>query len=588
MAGYYLPYGNTSLTFDGSVNTQIFAQNIAESVVQTAAGVTNPAFIQVNHDGSAGTLLSDAATYKFDGNTDKSKILPWNFGITYAALFEPLGSSAFGSSVAINNLLGSGLVSQPTFKSTINPCLRRWHVGAGFELRYHFSDDADGWYAWISTAVQHVRSKINLNEEVLAEKQLLDHSLPNATGTAALPNIYGSTAVVPSTGIATNKFVEVAAAASTATPVGSVGTAYLNSGFPTDLAGDTGNSMPAPANVTEAFNQAAWNYGKIGCEQRITRLADIELSIGKLWNCGDCASTSWELGVVIPTGNKPSAEFVAPAVVGNDQHAGIRLGSTTSFMLSESDDSSTWYRLDMDGRYLFRNTQKRSFDLQGNEWSRYMMVWANKDAYTAAVTAANAPVVAGGAAGVANRAYTPGINVFTTDFYVKPQFQGRLTSAVVFCGERFKGELGWSTYVRQKECVELACSWDNLPAFADSSYVGGVGLNNSRTIYNDSQTTVANCVANLQRAEASTGLITLATTLLSDSIYDDFAITDTEISFDSVATPSAITQTPYVTLGYAFDYECKPVIALGGSYEFTTSNQALNQWLVWGKFEVAF
>ncbi|MBP9765449.1 hypothetical protein KBD08_03895 [Candidatus Babeliales bacterium] len=589
-AGYYLPYGHTTLTFDGSVKNQIFAQVQGESITQIATAKTGVAgdFIEYGTDGAKvpGSFVSDQSTYQFDTNKDTSKILPWNFGITYAALFEPRGASANGA------LVGSGLITTPDFKSTISPCLRRWHVGAGLELTYHFSDEADGWYGRISTAIQNVRSRIVLNENVTSEKDALDDNLApaNIFGTAATATpVIASTQPLVATAI-NNPLYPVDSTATVA-PVGSLQAAYIGTGFPNDVAGNEGGI--APNNVAEAFNQAAWTYGKIGCEQKITRLADIELSVGRLWTCGDCASTSWELGLVIPAGNKPCATYVAPAVVGNGQHFGIRTGSITTVMLKESEECSTWFRLDIDGRYLFKNTQMRSFDLLGNEWSRYMMVWKNKEAYTAAVTAANAPVVASGVTGivttpgVAQRGYTPGINVFTTSFYVKPQFQGRVNNAVVFCGEHFRAELGWAVHAKQKECVSLACDWDSAPAFADSSYVGGVGLNNNRTIYNDSQTTVVNAISVLNRGNTG-ALFGLSNEALTDDAYDSFAISEAEISLDSVASVAAITNKPYITLGYAFDCDWAPVLGIGASYEFTSGNRALNQWLVWGKFEFAF
>lgn len=603
-AGYYLPYGHTTLNFDGSVKAGTFASVLAESSAQAQTGVLANDELATggNFVGGGNTsIATDPATFKFDMNKDTSKILPWNFGITYAALFEPRGASANGE------LEGTGLISTPVFKSKISPCLRRWHIGAGLELAYHFSDEVDGWYGKVSTAVQHVRSRISLNEDEIEPKTKLDASLSlgNPTGTPA--------GQVDFKAVNANGHGYISTSKATVTPVGSLQEAYLgyvnegtplrSTGFPVDVAGDKAAS--APATVAEAFNQASWKYGKIGCEQKITRLADIELSIGRLWTCGDCASTTWELGVVIPTGNKPCADYVAPAVVGNNQHAGIRMGSTTSIMLSENDDSSTWFRMDVDSRYLFRNTQKRSFDLKNKEWSRYMMVWESKDAYSSAVTNFMVSTVDENLNVFApQRGYTPGINVFTTDFYVKPQFQGRLNSAVVMCGERFKAELGWNVHARTRECVELACAWEAKPAFADSSYIAGLGLNNNRTIFNDSQTTVVNGVDSLTRGwtmanqplvavTAAVGTVTPASTQDANvaafvAQYDNFAITDADINYDSVSTPGSISHTPYLTLGYAFDYDWAPVVAVGASYEFTANNRSLNQWMVWGKFECAF
>lgn len=587
-AAYFLPYGHKTLTFDGSVNTQSFANVVAESGVYITGTATNGETIgneytisglSASQCGGPTTPVSgraniavDPATYKFDTNKDTSKILPWNFGITYAALFEPRGASG------INQLVGTGLVTAPQFKSTIAPCLRRWHVGAGAEFTYRFSEEENGFYFRAATAVQHVRSKICLNERIETEKDLLNDDLVAGTPFGNATPLAGIVTPVSTN----NSLFLFANATTTVDPVGSLKEAYLNTGFPTDLDGN------APANVTQAFDQAAWKYGKIGCDSRITRLADIELSLGYDWNCGDCATTQWEIGFVAPTGNRPCATFVAPAVVGNGGFFGIRTGSTATVQLSDKEHWASWFRIDTDARYLFRRTQKRSFDLHGKEWSRYMMVWANKEAYTEAVTAAGTFTLSGQncvADLTKSRNYTPGINVFTTDFCIKPQFNGTFNSALHVAGERFKGELGWTVRARQAECAELSCGWDQAPAFADSSYVVGVGLNNNRTIYNDSQTTVANAVTSTIRG------YTLADNILgaaSADIYDDFAITSDDINLRSVAAAAAITHTPYLSLGYSFDYESRPTFSVGASYQFSASNSAINEWLVWGKFEVAF
>ncbi len=606
-AAYYLPYGHSSLTFDGSVvsgtNMRTFAVVAAESVVQ--AGTTPTAGDQVvngNAYVAAGTvdatplMYNDAATYYFDSNKNTSKILPWNFGITFAALFEPKGVTASGATQ------GSGLVTSPAFKSTICPTFTYSHVGAGLALRYQFSDDKNGWWGLISTAVQNVRSKFSLNENVETEAQEMSATVTpalfgtaNPTGTLTGGGAAASVAVTFAQTNGLNQTAYSPTATASVTPVPSLASAYIGSGFPnaTDASGVTNTTRATdatpPANVEEAFAQDAWNYGKVcGCS-KITRLADIELSLGYQWMCGDCASTNWYLGVVIPTGNKGGATYIAPAVVGNGQHAGIMTGSCTEVMLSEETDYSAWYRIDACARYLFRNTQKRSFDLLGNEWSRYMMVWENEDAYTAAVALANTMGATG--PGVAVRTYEPGINVFTTDFYIKPQFQGRLNQAVYFQGEHFRAELGWNVFARQTDCVQLACEWTQAPAFADSSYVAGIGLNNNRTIYNDSQTTVHSAIDSLSRVfpvTTATSMITISNDALVATAYDDFAISADEINYESVATPGTITNTPYLVLGYAFESDYKPQLSVGGSYEFTTSNRSLNQWLVWGKFEIAF
>lgn len=631
-ARYFFPYGHSKYTFDGSIVTpETFASNIAWTTAEfngtsisanTATTLTasanndNYTVVEVNMTGSS--YSSDASTFQFDANKDTSKLLPWNFGITYAALFEPLAASD------VDKQAGTGLIANPEFKSTICPELFYSHVGGGFALRYQFCDDKQGFFVRLSTAVENVKSKICLNENVISPKtELTSANFPaqaalygfagtnsaptDGTPTIASDNPYGESISQISAATVGQPFVQAISDTgssatvykATETPKGSINAAYLNgtegTGFPADQEGTEVTNTAAPANAAEAFVQSAWKYGKMGCTQSVTRLADIELVFGYQWLCSDCASNNWYVGIVIPTGNKPCADWVAPAVVGNGQHVGLMVGSSLELMLSENECRSVWYRLDTNSRYLFNNTQKRSFDLLGNEWSRYMMVWESKEAYTAALDVVNTGLLED--TGQANRNYTPGINVFTADMKVSPRFQFRLNQAVYFQSEKFRAELGWNIFARSKECVKLACSWDAAPAFADSSYIAGVGLNNNRTIYNDAQTMGVNQTANLALVnggqDADGKVLNLAGNTINataqKNLYDDFVITADQINLDSAATPAAILNTPYATIGWAWgcgDY--KPIVSVGASYEFSAGNNTLNQWMVWGKFEFAF
>ncbi len=227
-----------------------------------------------------------------------------------------------------------------------------------------------------------------------------------------------------------------------------------------------------------------------------------------------------------------------------------------------------------------------------------MMVWANKAAYTAALAINNTLTVTGGGVtttgiglGKADRAYTPGINVFTTDMYVKPGFQFRVNQALNIRGEHFRAELGWNILAKHKECVSLACAWTQAPAFADASYLSGTALNNNRTIFNDAQTSAYNVVDSLTRVSpvsTPTTLNTIAAALLADTNYSYFAIGEDQINLDSASSAAVLSQTPYATIGYAWESDYQPQFSIGGSYEFSPNNQSLNQWLVWGKFEIAF
>ncbi len=636
-AAYYFPYGFKEFTFDGSiVNPETFATNLAwRSLLfsfEPKSRGTN--FIAVYDDYFDLTDMStgvnyfrcDATTYQFDTNTDKSKILPWNFGITYAALFEPLAASAKGS------LAGTGLITSPTFKSTIAPQHFYTHVGAGIAFRYHFSDDKQGWFAQISTSVEKVTSKICLRENVLQEKTLLNNEnfpaqttcIVHSDGQLKSDNPYGlpltstsEVSVFPpaldnefwpacSLLIRNSDFpVEdtfYTAYTAVETPKGSINEAYLNGSagtyFPTDDTTITNTSV-APANVTQAFNQDAWQYGKIGAGRSILGVADIEFLVGYQWMCGECASNNWYVGMIVPTGNKPCATYVAPAIVGNGYHFGLMGGSSLELMLAQNQHTSCWYRLDVNARYLFGNKQKRSLDLKGNTWSRYMMVWDSKDSYISALDAVAGTLDSQGAvdtAGVATRYYTPGINIFTTDVKVVPGLQTRLNQALYIKTDGLQAELGWNMLVKSAECVTLAGKWDKAPAFADPSFMGGVGLNNGRTIYNDSQTTCANAVPALYMKAIGSSTNTLVYNLArsavnkveNQNVYDQHVIKQEQFDMRSGATPESYVHTPYATLGYLWESPYRPALSFGGSYTFSVNNSTMQQWNVWGKFETAF
>ena len=139
------------------------------------------------------------------------------------------------------------------------------------------------------------------------------------------------------------------------------------------------------------------------------------------------------------------------------------LGGTTEIELSNDGDWAVTYRIDTHARYLFKNTQKRSFDLHNNEWSRYLMVW-NKEDWEAANT------VYGTAAPMSQaRNYTAGINVFTKDMHVTPGAQGRLNQALVMNSENYMIEMGWNIFAREAEKVALTQAWSENIAFPEAT-----------------------------------------------------------------------------------------------------------------------
>ena len=446
--------------------------------------------------------------FTVDANKNIGIMRPWNFGVGYAPNVQ------FGAPI-----------SESAFVSAITPELKRSHWGIGATWKQLLSEKDTGFFLELSTALQRVTMDMNLNE-VIAVDLVLD---------------------------------------STSNTAGTDHTNWLdswNAGNGTD-SGD----VVAPVNMTQAFAQDAWLYGKVDGAQSVTRLADIELKLGYQFICEDNLMSNMFVGIVIPTGNRAQSLFLAEPIVGNGFHFGLMFGSTQEIQLDMGTETRWSFRSDANWRYLFQNTQVRSFDTASNgQWSRYMMVWPD---YATEQAAGELQTTTG-----AIRAYTPGINKFTQEMYVTPGSQARINEAVVLEHGSFKAEFGWNLMVRQAERVSLVNAWvDNSIAFVDASNNAASLYNATRTIYNDSyqSTPVAN-----------------ATVGGSETFYNFASISASDLNLDSAASPAAFTNTPYLALGYAFNEEKSSVVSIGASYEISATNGYINDWMLWGKFGFTF
>lgn len=454
-------------------------------------------------------LVSSSGTigdFQVDTNKNVGIMRPWNFGVGYAPNVQ------FGATI-----------SESAFVSAITPTLKRSHWGIGATWKQLLSTKDTGFFLELSTALQRVTMNMELNE-VIAEELVLNPT-SNGSGTST--------------------------------------TAWLASW--TDNGFNAGNEE-APVNMTQAFAQDAWLYGKVNGAQSVTRLADIELKLGYQFVCQENVMSNMFVGIVIPTGNKAQAAFLAEPIVGNGFHFGLMFGSTSEIQLDMGSETRWSMRSDANFRYLFQNTQVRSFDTASNgQWSRYMMVWPNYAAEQAE-----------GELGTTEdslRNYTPGINVFTQEMHVTPRAQARMNQALVLEHGSLKAEFGWNMMVRQAEEVSLVNAWANeTVAFADASNNTTSLFNQTRTIYND--------------AYQSTPVATTAGG--SEAHYNAATISASDLNLDSAASPAAFTNTPYLALGYAFNEEKSSVFSIGASYEMSATNGYINDWTLWGKFGFTF
>jgi hypothetical protein len=337
----------------------------------------------------------------------------------------------------------------------------------------------------------------------------------------------------------------------------------LNDGGGVSSTADNGTVV---ANMTEAFSQTGWDFGKIKTRSMSkTGVADIEFKVGYEWIQEDPFHLESYLGILIPTGNKPNSQFLFEPIVGHGRHWGIMLGNSLGIQIWEDQAKDRQFRMEYAShtQYLFRNTQCRSLDLKCKPWSRYIELYSNEEQATSASTF-NAPL--------SSQFATAGINVLTMPLKVRPGFQHNMTTAATFRSKGWRVEGGYNLFCRQSECVKLACPWQQGPAI---KYFTGSGLTNP----------VRDITGN-----ARLELITNNTTnriALADYKYN--MIKESDLDLVSASSPTLITHTIYAAGGYTFECDYPTFFTVGGSYEFNKSNNAgVERWALWGKLGLSF
>ncbi len=347
--------------------------------------------------------------------------------------------------------------------------------------------------------------------------------------------------------------------------------------FQENIIRDGGGASPsrdsgtAVANMTEAFQQEEWAFGKISMfSQSKTGVADMEWKLGYEWIQEEPFHLESYLGMLIPTGNKPDGQFLFEPIVGHGRHWGIMLGNSLGIEIWSDEAKDRSFRMEYAGhtQYLFRNTQCRSIDLVCKPWSRYIEVYRSEDEATSASTF-TAPRSADFA--------TPGINVLTVPLKVRPGFSHNMTTAAQFRSSNWRIEGGYNLYCRQSECVKLACPWQEGPAV---KYFSGSGVTNPvRDITGNAR--LENITVN---AQPGTG------NRLSLGDYKYNVIKEKDLDLVSATSPTVITHTIYLAGGYTFeDYDYPTFLNAGGSYEFNKSNNAgVERWTIWAKAGLSF
>jgi len=339
----------------------------------------------------------------------------------------------------------------------------------------------------------------------------------------------------------------------------------------------TGQTTTPVATMTQAFNQQGMLYGKISGAQSKTAIADMTLKLGYDFVDHTDFYLSGYAGFVFPTGNRPKAEYMFEAIVGNNHHFGINGGMYGQVSFENFGHNNLWLGWSMEGEYLFQNTQKRSFDLKGRPWSRYLQVFPTEGARQAELL--TVPALTAGA--ITSPQRTWGINSFTQDVKVHAGYNGSFNFNVNYIGDAWHTALGLNTYVRQVENISLKTAWNNqsvqiagLPIYNKAAYgTGGAALPNT-----------AGATDPLRQQ----GILGQPSEQFFSATVPTY-VQESDLDLGSAAHPAVYSQTVYSTIGYYRASDHYPQnFELGSSYEFGSCNTTLNRWTIWTKIQITF
>lgn len=334
----------------------------------------------------------------------------------------------------------------------------------------------------------------------------------------------------------------------------------------------TGAATVPVATMVQAFNQLGMLYGRISGVQSKTGVADMTLKLGYDFVDQTDFYLSGYAGFVFPTGNRPKAEYMFEAIVGNNKHFGLNGGMYGQLSFENFGHNNLWLGWSLEGEYLFQNTQKRSFDLKGRPWSRYLQVFQNEGARQAELL--TVPALTAGA--ITSLQRTWGINSFTQDVKVHAGYNGSFNFNVNYIGDAWHTGLGLNTYVRQAESIKLKNPWILGPQIA--------GL----PIYNKATYAGLGNTAGATDPLRSQGILGQPNEMFFSATVPTY-VKESDLDLGSAAHPAVYSQTVYATTGYYRASDNYPQnFELGSSYEFGSCNTVLNRWTIWTKIQITF
>jgi hypothetical protein len=360
-----------------------------------------------------------------------------------------------------------------------------------------------------------------------------------------------------------------------------------------------GSSALYPSTATEAFRghlnssdwSDQWRYGKIDGRQEQTGLADIDVKLGYTIFDSKKIKLAANIAGIIPTGNRATGVYVFEPFVGNGHFWALGAGIDATAQLYHWNKHRYLHAsLAADYRYLFENDQVRTLELKNKNWGRYIRMRQQNPSDSTKVLQNS----------------FPGINIMTRKVNVTPGSQLDAMLSLCFKYNRnWHFNLGYNLWCREQEKVSLKNSWENPGTYgliASTTYNSNTGfipsgyLHTGAILYTQAtdgtaQTTLTGPAYVSQFLPATTSASAVSSQTTINSYATGTAIDGKFIQasdLDMCGHPFALSHKIFGGVDYTFKTDYRIVTGLWGSYEFASSNTALDQWSLWLKVGTQF
>lgn len=298
----------------------------------------------------------------------------------------------------------------------------------------------------------------------------------------------------------------------------------------------------AVESTTTKNAQEALKKAKIGGDHSKTGLADIDVALGHKCIYKKNRHLFLNIGVTIPTGTKVRGDYLWAPVVGNGRHVGLGAGVDAGIQIWKSKRAKAKILFAADYRYLFEATEERTIGVKGSDKMAHY--------YLAQKVGA-----------VANTPLFPAANVLTQDLRVKPGSQIDAMIDFSFMCSKFTVDFGYNMFWKDQESVWVKNWVENTYVIVPASY---------------------DTSANFSAADAT----------VLNLVHQDTRSTTAEQLLDvgAATSPAQLTHKIFGGVGYTFNVCCNHPLSIGAgaSYEFVSTNAALENYNIWIKGGVSF